>query len=142
MNGDLTREFLDTNVLVYAYDVSAGDKHVRAVELLDDVASTERGVLSVQVLQELFVTLTMKVPEPLVVREAALLVSDLGAMPTHAPGVDDVIAAIEVHRRLRLSFWDAMILHSATEMGCGVLWSEDVSQSKRYNGTEVRNPFI
>lgn len=142
MNGDPAREFLDTNVVVYAYDVSAGDKHVRALELLDDLASTERGALSVQVLQELFVTLTMKVPEPLAVREAAHLVSDLGAMPTHAPGVDDVVAAIEVHRRLRLSFWDAMILHSAKELGCGVLWSEDFSHGKRYNDTEVRNPFI
>jgi predicted nucleic acid-binding protein len=63
MNGD--RVFVDTNVLVYAHDLDSGEKHHIAGELLIDVWSHRYGVLSVQVLQECYVTLTRKILHPL-----------------------------------------------------------------------------
>ena len=59
------RQFVDTNILVYAHDVTAGDKHSRARALIEELWGTRQGCLSVQVLQELFVTTTRKIPKPL-----------------------------------------------------------------------------
>lgn len=142
MNAEPAREFLDTNVLVYAHDRSAGDKRRRALRLIEEVATRENGALSIQVLQEFFVTVTTKLPNPLPVHDAAAIISDLGALPTHAPGVTDVLAAVDIHDRLRVSFWDAMILRSASALRCAVVWSEDLAHGRRYDGLEVRNPFI
>jgi predicted nucleic acid-binding protein len=59
----------------------------------------------------------------------------------HAPAVTDVRAAIDIHRRTRASFWDAMILRSAHELGCQILHSEDLDAGQDCDGVEVRNPF-
>ena len=66
----MSAEFCDTNVLVYAFDRMAGRKRERARELLERLWRTNNGVLSVQVLQELFVTLTRKVARPLSAHQA------------------------------------------------------------------------
>jgi len=141
MSAELAREFLDTNVLVYAYDRSAGEKHRRALHLLEQLATRKDGALSIQVLQEFFVTVTTRLPKPLPVRDAAAIVSDLGALLTLAPGVTDVLAAIDMHDRLQVSFWDAMILRSASVLRCALVWSEDLAHGRRYDDVEVRNPF-
>ena len=142
MSAERARQFLDTNVLVYAHDRSAGEKYRRALHLLEQVTTQESAALSIQVLQEFFVTVTTKLPKPMPVQDAAAIVSDLGALPTHAPDVTDVVAAIDIHDRLRVSFWDAMILRSASVLGCAVVWSEDLTHKRRYDDLEVRNPFI
>jgi predicted nucleic acid-binding protein len=141
MSAERSRQFLDSNVLVYAHDSSAGDKHDRAVQLLDQLAGDDAGALSVQVLQEFFVTVTGKVPNRLSGRAAAAIVADLIVMPTHAPTGADVLYAIDIHARLEVSFWDAMVIRSACELGCDVLWSEDLASGRSYEGVEVRNPF-
>jgi predicted nucleic acid-binding protein len=142
MSAELARQFLDTNVLVYAHDRGAGEKYRRALRLLEQLATRESAALSTQVLQEFFVTVTTKLPKPMPVQDAAAIVSDLGALPTHAPDVADVLAAIDIHDRLRVSFWDAMILRSASVLRCAVVWSEDLAHERRYDDLEVRNPFI
>ena len=142
MSAEPARQFLDTNVLVYAHDRSAGEKYRRALYLLEQVATQENAALSVQVLQEFFVTVTTKLPKPLPVHDAAAIVSDLGTLPTHAPDVMDVLAAIDIHDRLQVSFWDAMILRSASVLRCSVVWSEDLAHERHYDDLEVRNPFI
>ena len=142
MSAELARQFLDTNVLVYAHDRSAGEKYRRALHLVEEVTTQENGALSVQVLQEFFVTVTTKLLKPLPVHDAAAIVSDLGALQTHAPDVTDVLAAIDIHDRPQVSFWDAMILRSAWVLRCAVVWSEDLASERRYDDIEVRNPFI
>ena len=57
MNGNI---FVDTNILVYAYDRSEPEKQGRAVEVLDRLATRGAGVISTQVLAEFFVTVTRK----------------------------------------------------------------------------------
>ena len=128
-------------MLVYAHDRSAGEKYRRALNLVEQLATRKNGALSIQVLQEFFVTVTTRLPRPLPVRDAAAIVSDLGALPTHAPSVTDVLAAIDMHDRLQVSFWDAMILRSAWVLRCAVVWSEDLAQGRRYDDLVVRNPF-
>ncbi len=133
--------FVDTNVLVYAHDVSAGEKHDRAKTLLNELWDSRRGRVSVQVLQEFFVTVTRKVPKPLDVSAAAQVIRDLSRWRVHSPGADDVLAAIDVHASMGISFWDAMIVRSASQLGCDVLYSEDLNPGQDYGAVRVRNPF-
>lgn len=134
-------KFVDTNVLVYAHDVTAGDKHDQARALLEDLWDTREGCLSVQVLQEFFVTTTRKIPKPLDSSAAAEIIRDLAHWHVHAPGSPDVLAAIDIHRQTGASFWDAMILRSAQELGCPTLYSEDLNADQDYAGVRVVNPF-
>jgi predicted nucleic acid-binding protein len=136
-----SRVFVDTNVIVYAHDVTAGEKRVRASRLLTDLWESGLGCISIQVLQELFVTVTAKVPRPLPPATAAELVSDLAKWTVHSPGPDDVTAAIEIHQQENLSFWDSMIVRSAAALGCDILCSEDLNSGQRYAGVLVVNPF-
>lgn len=142
MSADAVREFLDTNVLVYAFDSSAGEKHTQAASLLTRLVTQGCAVVSVQVLQELFVVLTRKLPKPLSAQQAGSTVADLTVLPLHAPQASDVLAAIDLHRQLHLSFWDAMIVRSASQLNCQIIWSEDFGVGHRYQGIEVRSPFV
>jgi predicted nucleic acid-binding protein len=135
------RRFVDTNLFVYAHDESAGRKREIARDLITGLWESRSGCASVQVMQELFVNLTRKVPKPLCAREAAALIEDLSAWTVHSPGVRDVLYAIELHELMDVSFWDAMILTSANSLGCRVLYSEDLSAGQTYDGVLVVNPF-
>src|SRR5437016_2107492 len=99
MAAEAVGRFVDTNVLVYAHDSSAGAKRVIARDLLQGLWQTGAGRLSVQVLQEFFVALTRKVRKPLAVEDARAIVADLAHSQIHAPASADVLAAIDLHRR-------------------------------------------
>jgi predicted nucleic acid-binding protein len=142
MSGDTSElVFVDTNVLVYAYDLSAGEKHERARELVEELWRTRQGCISVQVLQEFFVNVTRKIPNPLALSTARELVQDLARWKTHAPDERSVLAAIDLHERASLSFWDAMILRSAASLGCETLYTEELNAGQSYDGVVVKNPF-
>lgn len=134
-------QFIDTNILVYAHDVSAGTKHDQAKELLQSLWSSRMGCLSIQVLQEFVVTITRKVPKPFAPSDAAQIITDLSVWRIHSPTADDVIQAINLQMRYRTSFWDAMILQSARQLKCKTLWSEDLSDGQTYYSVQVQNPF-
>ncbi len=134
-------QFVDTNVLVYAYDSSAEGRHNQAKALLTELWQNGLGCLSIQTLQEFFVTITRKVARPMAADQAAQIISDLGHWRVHTPTVEDVLAAIALQQRFRLSFWDAMVLTSAEQLECSVLWSEDLNPGQSYTGVKVVNPF-
>jgi predicted nucleic acid-binding protein len=134
-------EFCDTNIIVYAYDATAGAKRERAALLLERLWREGAGVLSVQLLQELFVTLTRKIPRPLSTPEARGIVSDLASWSVVEPASMDVLAAIDVAERWRVSFWDAMIIRTAQRAGATVLWSEDLAPGQSFDGVTVSDPF-
>lgn len=142
MSAERLREFVDANVLVYAYDASAGTKHAVAQRLLARLWDTGTGCLSVQVLQEFFVTVTRKVAEPLTSDEAADRLRELCAWKVFTPGADDVLQAIALHDRSRVNFWDAMVIHAASELGCDVLWTEDLNDGQSIQGVRIRDPFL
>ena len=141
MNDETLREFVDTNVIVYAHDKSAGRKHDAAKGLMRRLWDSGRGCLSVQVLQEFYVTVTKKAKKPLDPEQARQIVHDLALWRTFAPQPADVLGAIDLSRRNDVAFWDAMILHSAGQLGCQVVWSEDLSAEQTYDGVTVINPF-
>jgi len=142
MSADAAREFVDANILVYAFDTSAGPKHAAARALLERLWRDEAGSLSVQVLQEFFVTVTKKVPHPLSADAAAAHVRAFSAWAVFSPTADDVLSAITLQQRAKISFWDAMIVVAASESGCGVLWTEDLTHDQQLLHVRVRNPFL
>lgn len=141
MSDERSREFVDTNVLVYAYDVSAGAKHVAAMRLVARLWEAGTGCLSVQVLQEFFVAVTRKVADPLTADEAAVRIRELSAWKVFTPVAEDVVQAIALHGRAKVSFWDALVIHAAAELGCDVLWTEDLGHGQLIHGVRVRDPF-
>lgn len=134
-------EFCDSNVLVYAYDASAGDKRRAALALMDRLWDSGEGAISIQVLQELYVTLVRKIANPLSAQQARGIVEDLTAWRVFQPSPSDVVDAIDASERWMNSFWDAMIITAAQCTGATVLWSEDLNDGQDYEGTIVRNPF-
>jgi len=133
--------FLDTNILVYAYDRSAGNKHSLAVQLMEGCWKNENGRLSIQVLQEFFVMVTRKIATPLDHQTAQQIVADLANWRLHAPEASDLLQAINLQQSYQLAFWDAMIMQSATSLGCKQLLSEDLNHGQTYGDVQVINPF-
>jgi len=135
-------QFVDTNVLIYAHDRSAGSKHERARALMQELWDTRAGCLSIQVLQEFYVNITRKVAHPLTPEAAAEIITDLSMWQIHRPDVSDLLEAIRLQTRLQLSFWDAMIIASANRLACHTVWSEDLNAGQSYGDTVVQNPFV
>lgn len=133
------RSFFDTNVLVYADDSAAPAKMRRALELIAEHRRAGSGVVSLQVLQEYFVTVTRKLRvDP---RSARRKVELLAEFDVATPEVADILAAIDLTRLHNFSFWDALVLRSAQQAGCAMLFSEDMQHSREMDGLRIINPF-
>jgi predicted nucleic acid-binding protein len=133
-------EFVDTNVVIYAHGGSAaGAKHEAAAKLMERLWVSQTGALSVQVLSEFFSAATAKFRMP--VKEAEEVIRLLGHWRIHRPGHGDIIRAITLQQRHKLSWWDALILNSAIELGATTLWTEDFNDGQKFGALTVRNPF-
>ena len=142
MSAEASREFVDAPVLVYAFDSSAGVKHATARRLLERLWESGIGCLSVQVLQEFFVTVTRKVAAPLSADEAADRIREFAMWKVFAPTAADVLGAIEIQKHAQVGFWDAMIVRATAESGCDVLWTEDLNDGQLRRGVRVQDPSV
>ena len=133
--------FVDTNILVYAHDRSAGEKHNRARALVEQLWHSGEGVLSTQVLQELCVNLRRKSNRPLSSDEMIRLIEDYLSWEVVVNSPDSAVQALQLEARYKVSFWDALILHAAETAGAAVLYSEDLATGQRYGSTRVINPL-
>jgi predicted nucleic acid-binding protein len=133
------RSFFDTNVLIYADDKAAPAKQRKALDLVAEHRRARTGVVSLQVLQEYFVTVTKKLRvEAAIARRKVELLSEFDVA---SPEVADILAAIDLHRLHGFSFWDALILRAAKQSGCSVLFSEDMQDTREIDGVRIMNPF-
>ncbi len=113
--------FVDTNILVYAHDLSKGAKHERARALIEKLWDTGGGVLSTQVLQELCISLRRKTARPLSVEETRKLIEDYSSWDIVVNTAESVLQALDIELRYMISFWDALIVQAATRCGAAVL---------------------
>jgi predicted nucleic acid-binding protein len=134
------KTFVDTNVLIYAHDVDAKEKHTVAKEVLQELWTNRTGVLSMQVLQEFYVNVTRKLPKPLM-RDSARAVIDKYSrwciQTTHA----EIAAAFRIEDEARVGFWDALICAAASKAGAEQIFSEDLNAGQKIVGIRVVNPF-
>ncbi|MBU4175498.1 MAG: PIN domain-containing protein [Actinobacteria bacterium] len=136
------RVFVDTNILVYAHDISAGNKHQKARDIVSDLWVSGLGVISTQVLQEFYNAVTRKVPKPLPLQEARRKVSDFSKWGVVVIGVDDVLDAIDIQARYGFSFWDSLIISAAITADARVLITEDLTDGQEVRGVLVSNPLL
>lgn len=133
--------FVDTNVLMYAHDRSAGVKHSRASALVQSLWNSGEGVLSTQVLQELCINLRRKANPPLTIDETRRLLQDYMSWEVVVNTPESTIHALDIEIRYKLSFWDALIIHAAERSGAETLYSEDLSDGQTYGMIRVINPL-
>lgn len=134
--------FVDTNILVYAHDRTAGDKHLRALKLVDDLWDSGEGVLSTQVLQEFSYNLRRKAARPLPAEEVKLLIRDYSTWQIVTNTAISILRALDIEERFRISFCDALIVQAAEASGANVLYSEDLSGGQQYGTIRVINPLV
>ena len=139
-SGKSSRAFLDANVLVYSDDPRDPSKQLTALDLIKVHLRLRTGVVSLQVLQEYFVSATgkLKLNAELAKRRVEVFAKFQVAEPT----VEDVLAAIDLHRLHGVSYWDALILRMAKQAGCRVLLSEDMQHGREIDGLKIVNPFL
>lgn len=133
--------FVDTNILVYAEDRNTKTKHEAARDLIIELWEDREGVLSIQVLQEFYVTVTRKLKKPLSVAKAHEIVREYLTWTVIENTGRLLSAALDLHQSAQLSFWDAMVVQAAIEAGCDKLYSEDLNAGQRFGSMIVVNPF-
>ena len=135
------RRFVDTNILLYARDLSEPKKQPVAEALMRQLWQSRTGRLSVQVLNEYFVNVTQKL-KPGLTREEAW--SDVEALTEWEPQVlnsNSLASAFKISGRYGLSWWDSLIVSAAVAADCDEILSEDLSSGQLYEGIRVVNPF-
>ncbi len=135
------RAFLDTNILVYAYDQHEPHKQRKAQELITDGIEKENLLISVQVLGEFFNVVTRHIPQPMTPDEAQEIIAAISILPVQEIDLTMVNRAIGTHKTYRISYWDALIVTAAERAGCTLILSEDLSDGQAYHNMVVRNPF-
>lgn len=137
----MTERFsLDTNILVYAADVAAGEHHQRALEILDRAVRRDC-VLTLQALAEFFHAATRK--RRVARTEAAAQLRDWAtAFPTVSADPGALWMALEFAADGRLSLWDALLLATADRHACEIVLSEDMQDGARFGGVTILDPFV
>ena len=138
---DRHRRFVDTNVLVYAYDKHSESKQAGALRLLRAGMLDDALAVSTQVLGEFFTVATRRIQEPLTADEAAAAIDALKPVPVVEIDRQLVERAIQTHKRYGIVYWDALIVAAAERAGCVEVLSEDLNAGQRYGGVVVRDPF-
>ncbi|MFO8085870.1 MAG: PIN domain-containing protein [Desulfobacterales bacterium] len=124
------KTFVDTNILVYAHDLDAGKKHEKAKKTVIDLWETEAGVISTQVLQEFYVTLTRKVPTPLKKSQVRRILNNYMVWEVAVNNGKTILQAIEIEENYNISFWDAMIVSAAYLKNAAVILTEDLNEGQ------------
>ena len=133
------REFIDTNVLIYADDAREPQKRDRARALIRELMRDRRGVVSLQVLQEFFAAATRKLGVTAEDARRRVVLYARFDIVTLTPS--DLLAAIDLHRLHHLSIWDCLVMRAALNANCTTLHSEDLSNGFVIDSLTVRNPF-
>ncbi|MDE0221264.1 MAG: PIN domain-containing protein [Spirochaetaceae bacterium] len=134
------RSFFDSNVLAYTDDAGDSVRQAQALALYEECHRRGEAVISLQVLQEYFVTVTRKLGvDPALARRK---VEVFAKMDVVVPQVDDILSAIDLVRLHSVSFWDALIVRAAQVAQCSRLYSEDMNHGWRIDGLEIANPFV
>jgi predicted nucleic acid-binding protein len=137
---DVTKVFLDTNILVYAVDGSDAVKQERAIKALQVCIDDGSGVISTQVLQEFAAVALGKLHQEVEVILAELSV--LGSMQIVQVTPALIRRALELHALHRIHYWDATILAAAEAARCTRLWSEDFAPGSILGLIHIENPLL
>ncbi len=136
------RIFVDTNILIYAYDLDAGRKREIARAAMKDLWDQQTGVISNQVLQEFYINITQKIPKPLAKSEARGIIENYRHWHVELNGPDTILSASEIEERYQLSFWDSLIVAAASNANAKKILTEDLNHGQVLAGILIENPFV
>jgi predicted nucleic acid-binding protein len=137
MNG---KTFIDTNVLIYAHDLDAREKHAVAKETVAELWANRTGFLSTQVLQEFYYNVTRKLSKPLSKNNARAVVERYAIWCIETTPAE-IGVAFRIEDEARIGFWDALICAAALKIGADRILSEDLNPGQKIAGIRVVNPF-
>jgi len=140
MNGN--RIFIDTNILVYGHDADAGPKHQIAQSILMELWKQRNGIISMQVLQEFYVTMTRKVWHPLPAKEVRDILRNYFCWPIEMNDPLSILDASRIEETYKISFWDALIITAASKAGVEKILTEDLQSGQVIEGIRIENPFL
>jgi predicted nucleic acid-binding protein len=133
-------EFIDTNLLVYAFDRADRLRHSRAEQIIRSLTIQGRGGISMQVLTEFYSVATRKLSIP--ADEARSILTAFDQWVLHIPNRADLMRASFIQQQLQISWWDALIVNSAQQVNASILWTEDLNHNQRIGNLTIRNPFL
>jgi predicted nucleic acid-binding protein len=140
MNCMSAKTFVDTNILIYAYDVDAEKKCLVAKEVLHELWMDRTGVLSTQVLQEFYVNVTRKIAKPLSKKSARAIIDSYTVWCIDTTPAE-IATAFRIEDDARISFWDALICAAALKAGADRILSEDLNAGQKIANVSIENPF-
>jgi predicted nucleic acid-binding protein len=138
---DEARAFVDTNLLLYAYDASETIKQPVARATLDRLWADRTGTISTQILQEFYNAATRKLDPPVSRAEAREIIDLYSAWPVVLLGPTLILAATRIEEQHRLSLWDALVIEAARVAGADRLLTEDLNDGQVIEGIRIENPF-
>lgn len=137
------RFFLDTNIFVYSFDKNAPKKADRAAKLIRRAIEVGQGIVSYQVVQEFFNVALRRFAQPMSGADAEQYLSTTFRPLLAVHSSDGLYSrALQLAREHSLSWYDSLIVASAIEGRCGVLYSEDLQHGQRFGGLRIENPFV
>jgi predicted nucleic acid-binding protein len=137
------RFFLDTNIFVYSFDQSSAVKARKAAQLIREALTTQKGVISYQVVQEFFNVALRRFSQPMHASDAEqyLITVFRPLLAVHSSQAL-YVEALHLHAQAGLSWYDALIVSSAIQARCDLLFTEDLQHGRRFGTLQVRNPFL
>ena len=135
------KTFVDSNILIYAHDFDAGQRHQQATQHLSELWASRSGRLSTQVLQEFYVNVTQKIKAPLSRSAAREVIRAYVSWVESLITPTTVVRASEIGEVWRISFWDGMILAAAEQTQATELLTEDLTHGQVIAGVRIVNPF-
>jgi predicted nucleic acid-binding protein len=134
--------FIDTNILVYAHDRGDQAKQLISERLVLSGVENNTAVISTQVINEWFVTITKKIKTPLSVKVAREEIVLLRALEIVELSYEMILQSIDLQTSHKISFWDSLIVSAAQVSECHTLYSEDMQDGKKIGSLKIVNPYL
>ncbi len=134
------KTFVDSNILIYAFDIDAGARHDTAMQEIKNLWQSRSGALSMQVLQEFYVNVTRKIATPLPQEIARRIVRQYARWCVQT-GPVEIEVAFSLEDTTQIGFWGALIVAAAIKAGAQRILTEDLSHGQRIAGILIENPF-
>jgi len=135
--------FLDTNIIIYSFDSGEKEKQNISKELIASGLKNSHTSISYQVIQEFVNVATRKFDQPLSYNDCKFYVDHvLRLMWEVYPSQNLFHEAISIAEKWKYSFYDSLIIASALEASCNILYSEDLQHKQKIYSLKIVNPFL